>query len=192
MLREAIAAGTPMGLTARTIVEAGNLVPDDVMAGMVRERLSAADTARGFLLDGYPRNLGQAVTLESILGGLGWKLDHVLYLAFGDAEIVRRLSGRRTCGGCGAPYHVENAPPRREGTCDSCGASLVQRADDAEDVVKRRLKVYGELTEPLVEFYRRRGLLREIDAAGSVAEVERRCVAALSGATSPVVSGSST
>jgi adenylate kinase len=175
-----------VGVKAGAIIDGGGLVPDDLMARMVRERFSAADVSRGFLLDGYPRTLDQGVTLESILGELGWKLDHVLYLAVEDAEIVKRISGRRTCGACGTPHHIMSAPPRPEVTCAACGGALVQRPDDREDVVVRRLKLYRDLTEPLAEFYRRRGLLREIDATGSIKDVENRLAAA---ASSPAPSG---
>lgn len=181
MLRAAIAAGTPVGRRARGIVEGGNLVPDEMMTEMVKDRLSAPDAARGFILDGYPRNIDQAVTLESILQALGQRLDHVLYLALDDDEIVRRLSGRRTCGSCGAPYHVDSAPPKERGVCDVCGGSLAQREDDREEVVMRRLKVYRERTEPLVGFYRQSGLLREVEASGSVSDVESRLAAAIGG-----------
>jgi adenylate kinase len=181
MLRGAIMAGTPAGVKARAIVDAGNLVPDDMVAEMVRERLSAPDTAPGFLLDGYPRNIEQGATLETILQALGRKLDHVLYLALDDAEIVKRLSGRRTCGSCGAPYHVNSAPSKQQGVCDYCGGALVQREDDREEVIGRRLKVYRERTEPLVEFYRKRNLLREVDAMGTVGDVRARLADALAG-----------
>jgi adenylate kinase len=168
-------------LKARAIVDAGNLVPDEMVAEMVRERLSAQDTAPGFLLDGYPRNIEQGATLETILQALGRNLDHVLYLALDDAEIVKRLSGRRTCGSCGAPYHVSSAPSKNQGVCDYCGGALVQREDDREEVIGRRLKVYRDRTEPLVEFYRRRNLLREVDATGTVGEVRVRLADALAG-----------
>ena len=181
MLRGAIAAGTPVGRKARVIVEGGNLVPDEIMAEMVKERLSAPDTAPGFLLDGYPRNIEQGVTLESILQALGQRLDHVLYLVLDDAEIVKRLSGRRTCGSCGAPFHVVTAPPATAGACNACGSRLVQREDDREEVVARRLKVYRERTEPLVGFYTDRGLLRKVDASGTVSDVRARLASALGG-----------
>lgn len=176
MLREAIAAGSPVGRKAKGLVEAGNLVPDDMIAEMVRERLSRGDAANGFMLDGYPRNLRQGETLDEILVAMGRSLECVLYLSLPDGEIVRRLSGRRTCGACGAPYHVTAAPPNREGSCDVCRGGLEQRPDDREEVVHQRLKVYREMTEPLVAFYRRRGILREIVATGTVEEVRKRLV----------------
>jgi len=179
MLRSAIAAGTPVGLKAKVIVDAGNLVPDDIMAEMVRERITAPDARPGYLLDGYPRNVTQATTLEAILLVLGQKLDHVVHLSLDDAEIVKRLSGRRTCASCGTPCHVTAAPPRVAGRCDNCGGTLVQREDDREEIIGRRLEVYRERTAPVVEFYRQLGLLREVDASGPVAEVRQRLEAAL-------------
>ncbi len=185
MLREAIAAGSPVGRKAKAVVEAGNLVPDDVMAEMVRERLSAPDAHEGFLLDGYPRTVAQAEALDSMLAGLGGRLDAVLYLVLEDAAIVTRLSGRRTCGTCGAPYHVSAAPPARPGVCDACGSALAQRPDDREEAVTRRLSVYRSQTQPLVELYRRRGVLRAVPATGLVEEVGRRVAAALDAAGAP-------
>lgn len=182
MLRGAIAAGTPLGRKAKQIVDGGNLVPDDVITEMVRERLGAEDTQRGFLLDGYPRNLGQAKSLDVILGGMGRKLDLVLCLKLSDAEVVTRLSGRRTCDGCGAPFHVVGAPPKNEGICDSCGGTLSQRADDREDVIVRRLAVYQAQTAPLVEYYRQRGILAEIEATGGILEIQERLFASLAAA----------
>ncbi|MGH9868816.1 MAG: adenylate kinase [Candidatus Polarisedimenticolia bacterium] len=184
MLRAAIAAGTPLGRTARALVDAGQLVPDDMMAGLVRERLKMPDASGGFILDGYPRNVEQAETLDEVLASMGQSLDHVLLLDLDDAEIVRRLSGRRSCSTCGAPYHVTSAAPRVEGQCDRCaapGGVLVQRPDDREEVVAERLRVYRERTAPVADHYRRRHLLREVDASGPVGEVDRRIVAALAG-----------
>jgi len=179
MLREAISARTVVGEKARGIVEAGRLVPDDVMAEIVRERLEAPDAVGGFLLDGYPRNLDQAQTLDGILEGRGKGLDHVLHLALEDSEIIRRLSGRRTCESCNAPYHVTSAPPRMAGRCDVCGGRLAQRPDDKEEVVAERLKLFRERTQPLVDFYRKRGVLRDVDATGSITQVQGRLEAAL-------------
>lgn len=179
MLREAIASGTPVGRRAKAIVDGGQLVPDDVMAEMVSERLSASDAGKGFLLDGYPRNLRQGERLEEILESRGVTLDHVVYLSLDDAELVKRLSGRRTCESCGMPYHVTGAPPRREGFCDACGGALLQRPDDREEVVAERLAVYRRQTEPLVDYYRKRGLLREIEATGPVTAVAHRLLEAL-------------
>jgi len=180
MLREAIAAATPVGKKAREIVEAGNLVPDDIMAEMVSDRLSAPDAEKGFLLDGYPRNVEQAKALEGILANRGAALDHALNLTLSDEEVVRRLSGRRTCRSCGRPFHVETAPPKKPDTCDACGGTLEQRRDDRPEVIQRRLQVYREATAPLVGYYSERNLLREVDASGSVDQVGQAIVEALS------------
>ena len=179
MLRMAIEAGTPAGRRAKAVVERGDLVPDDLMAEMVQERLAEADAEGGFILDGYPRNIDQAHDLDGILAQRGGRLDRVLSLMVDDDEIVRRLSGRRTCDECGAPYHVVSAPPKTEGRCDRCGGSLSQRADDRPEVVARRLAVYRAQTEPLVAFYRGRGVLAEVDAAGTLDAVRQRVVGAL-------------
>jgi adenylate kinase len=182
MLRAAIAAGTPLGRQAKALVEAGQLVPDDLMAVMVRERLQLPDVGEGFLLDGYPRTVSQAETLDAVMDETGHSLDRVLFLDLDDSEIVRRLSGRRSCAACGAPYHVTAAPPREAGRCDGCAGpegTLTQRPDDREDVVTERLRVYRERTAPVADHYRKRGLLSVVDAAGTVGEVERRIVAAL-------------
>lgn len=183
MLRGAIAAGTPLGRKAKQIVDGGNLVPDDMITEMVRERLGAPDAKNGFLLDGYPRNLGQARSLDLMLNETGQKLDLVLSLNLSDAEIVTRLSGRRTCDSCGAPFHIASAPAKVPDICDSCGGALSQRADDREEVIERRLAVYKTQTEPLGAYYRQKGILAEIDAAGGVLEIQKRLFDALAGAS---------
>jgi adenylate kinase len=182
MLRAAIAADTPLGRQAKSLVDAGQLLPDDLMAVMVRERLQMPDVGEGFVLDGYPRTVAQAETLDAVLGETGHSLDRVLFLEVDDAEIVKRLSGRRSCASCGAPYHVTEAPPREAGRCDACtgaGGALMQRPDDREDVVAERLRVYRERTAPVADHYRKRGLLSVVDASGTVGEVERRILTAL-------------
>ena len=189
MLRAAIASGSPLGKQAGGLIERGQLVPDDLMVGMVRERLQLADAAGGFVLDGYPRTVAQAESLASVLREMGWELDRALLLDLADSEIVKRLSGRRSCAACGAPYHVTAAPARQSGQCDHCDGpegKLVQRPDDREEVVAERLRVYRERTAPVAEHYDKRGLLSIVDASGSTGEVERRIVAALAG---PVPAG---
>lgn len=182
MLREAIARGTPVGRVAKKIVDAGDLVPDEVMADMVRERLGADDASRGFILDGYPRTLGQGKTLRDILQDDGKVLDHAICLTVEREEIIRRLASRRTCAACGALYNLNGSPPRTEGRCDRCSGELLQRDDDREEVISRRLAVYEEMTRPLIGFYREEGILREIDAGGTVQEVGRRVTEALKAA----------
>lgn len=170
--------GTELGRTARSYLEAGELVPDRVVIDMVAERLSR-DDATGFVLDGFPRTLPQGEALEELLADLGRPLQRVLWLAVEEEEIVRRLTGRRTCPECKTSYHLDTHPPREDGVCDHCGVDLVQREDDREELVRHRLQVYRRETEPLLAFYRERGLLRDVDAVGPVADVTERALAAL-------------
>ena len=168
MLREAVAAGTPLGLRAKRIMDEGALVPDDVIVGLIGERLRQPDAVGGFILDGFPRTLGQAEALDRLLKDLGQTLDVVLYFRVAEPELVRRLSGRRICRQCQAAYHVVSAPPARPGVCDRCGGDLYQRDDDSEATVRTRLQVYERQTVPLLEYYADRGLLATIDGEGSI------------------------
>ncbi|ADU52353.1 Adenylate kinase [Thermaerobacter marianensis DSM 12885] len=172
MFRAAVREGTPLGLQAKRYMDAGQLVPDDVTLGLVRERLSQPDCRAGFLLDGFPRTVAQAEGLKDVLAGLGVGLDGVLYFDVPDAVVVERLSGRRVCPACGATYHVRFDPPRVEGRCDRCGAELVQRPDDREETVRQRLAVYRRQTEPLVNYYREAGLLHTVAADRPIDQVE--------------------
>jgi adenylate kinase len=167
MLREQVKQETELGLKAKQIMARGELVPDSLVSEMVRKRLADPDARGGFLLDGYPRNLAQAQTLDEILSGSGRRIDQVLALKVAPEELVRRLSGRRVCGTCGAGYHLVSQPPRRQGLCDKCGGSLLQRPDDREEVVRERLRVYQEQTRPLLDHYGNLGLLSELEGAGS-------------------------
>lgn len=168
MLREAVAVGTPLGLRAKRIMDEGALVPDDVIVGLIGERLRQPDAAGGFILDGFPRTLGQAEALDRLLKDLGQTLDGVLYFRVPELELVRRLSGRRICRQCQTAYHVVSAPPARPGVCDRCGGDLYQRDDDSETTVRTRLQVYERQTVPLLEYYGDRGLLATIDGEGSI------------------------
>jgi adenylate kinase len=168
MLREAVAAGTPLGREAKSYMDRGALVPDDVIVGLIAERLAKPDAKSGFILDGFPRTIAQAEALERLLKDVGQSLDRVVYFDVADAELLRRLTGRRTCPKCQSTYHVVSAPPRREGICDRCGAALVQRADDSEATVRQRLEVYGRQTAPLLDHYRRRGLLTTVEGEGAI------------------------
>lgn len=179
MFRAAIAAGTPMGRAAQPYVERGGYVPDEIVVGVVRERLSQDDCRGGFVLDGFPRTVPQAEALDRLLAEQGTQLDAAVHLVVDDDTVVRRLSGRRVCPACGAIYHVEADAAARAGSCPRCGAALVQRGDDAEETVRRRLQVYREQTQPLVEYYRRRGALVEVDGVGTVQEVGERIGRAL-------------
>ena len=155
ILRAAIKEGTPTGLEAKSYMDAGRLVPDSVIIGIVAERLGQPDCARGFILDGVPRTIGQAEALDAA----GIAFDKVLSIEISDGEIEERMSGRRVCQGCGAPYHVKAKPPKQEGVCDSCGGQLVQREDDKAETVRKRLEIYHADTEPLKGFYEGKGIL---------------------------------
>lgn len=167
MLRRAVQEGTPLGKQANEFMERGELVPDDLMVGIVEERITHDDCATGCLFDGFPRTAGQAEALDTMLAGRHLALDAAVTLEVPREELLRRLSGRRTCEACAAMYHVISNPPKREGVCDRCGGDLFQRADDREETIRARLDVYDRWAKPLQQFYRHRGLLREIDGTGS-------------------------
>lgn len=171
ILRANVREGTPLGTEAKRYMDAGELVPDEVIIGMVGERLEQDDAASGFLFDGFPRTVPQAEALERLLVERETPLTCVLRLMVARDEVVERLTGRRTCPQCGRIFHVKYDPPQVEGRCDDCGAELVQRDDDREDVVLNRLDVYASQTEPLEHFYWERGLLRDVQAVGSPDEV---------------------
>lgn len=158
ILRAAVKNGTPVGLEAKRYMDAGQLVPDQVIIGIIVERLGEADCQNGFILDGVPRTIPQAEALENA----GVKFDCVLDIEVPDSEIMNRMTGRRACTACGATYHVAAAPPKTEGVCDACGAALVQRDDDKPETVQSRLDVYHSQTEPLKEFYAKRGVLKSV------------------------------
>jgi adenylate kinase len=176
IFRANVVAGTPLGLTAKKYMDAGDLVPDEVTIEMVRDRLAQPDAASGFLLDGFPRNVPQAQRLDEILKSLGTRLTVVLELVVEEDEVVRRLSGRRTCRKCDHVWHLDFDPPAVEDVCDICGGELYQRDDDREETIRHRLEVYHEQTEPLVAFYGARGLLRGVDAIGPVDDVTERAI----------------
>jgi adenylate kinase len=173
MLRSEVSAGSDLGREAKAHMDRGGLVPDELVMKMVKARLARPDCAQGFVLDGFPRNSAQAAALDGILAELGQLLDAVVYLAVGEEELVRRLSGRRTCVKCQAVYHIDTMKPRVEGICDRCGGDLVARSDETPEVIRKRLEVYRAETEPLVAYYREHGLLREIDGTIGVEAVCR-------------------
>jgi len=173
---------TELGLLAKSYVDRGELVPDSVTNEMVKDRLTHADAQEGFLLDGFPRNVLQAEVLRAILAQASTPLDAVLELALEDAEIIARLSGRRTCKNCNASFHVIYEKPAVDGICDKCQGELYQREDDSEAVITRRLEVYAEQTKPIIAFYRSEGLLITIEATGEVGEISQRAISALSAA----------
>jgi adenylate kinase len=182
MLREAVVERTPTGLKAKTFMDAGKLVPDDVMIDLIADRIARPDCARGFVLDGFPRTLGQAEALDSMLSGKGRPVSVVLYFDADEATVVERLSGRRLCRSCGAGYHVKFMPPRNGATCDKCGGALYQRSDDRAETIRERLVVYQEQTAALIRYYKDRGLLREIPGGASVGEVGKKVREALTAA----------
>ncbi len=184
IFRSNVSGGTKLGKLAKQYMDAGDLVPDEVTIAMVRDRLGEPDAAAGFLLDGFPRNVAQAYELDSILGDLGTSLDVVLELEVDNDEVVKRLSGRRTCRKCGHIWHVEFDPTKIEGICDRCGGELFQRDDDLPETVRHRLEVYAEQTSPLIEFYSGRGQLLVVDAMGPVEDVTERTIDALAEAKS--------
>jgi len=172
ILRKAVSDHTVLGDKASVYIQAGNLVPDDLMLDMVAERLSADDCTKGYILDGFPRTVPQAEGLETSLKGLGSQLDHVLYLSVPEEALIQRLTGRQTCRECGSLYHLVFDPPRQPGICDDCRGELYQREDDREDIIAARLETYKAQTAPLIDFYHERGLLTEIDGVGRAENVK--------------------
>ena len=179
ILREAIASGSELGKQAKEIVDAGDLVPDDLIFKVIEERLDSGEADDGFLLDGFPRTIGQAEMLEKALQERGRELIGALLIDAPDEEVVRRLSGRRTCAKNGHVYHVEFDPPKHEGVCDQDGSRLVQREDDKPETIEKRLEVYHEQTEPLIKWYEERGLLRRFDGTRTPDEVNSHIRATL-------------
>ncbi|MFJ5232967.1 adenylate kinase [Kitasatospora sp. NPDC088391] len=180
LFRANISQGTPLGVEAKSYMDAGRLVPDEVTIGMAKDRMLQSDAANGFLLDGFPRNLGQAEALDAILAENGIALDGVLDLEVPEDEVVKRIAGRRLCRKDGAHvFHVVYNPPKTEGVCDECGGELYQRSDDTEEAVRVRLEEYHSKTEPIIGYYQEQGLLVTISALGKVDEVTERAVAAL-------------
>ena len=180
IFRANVKNGTPIGIEARNFMDRGEYVPDSVTNEMVRDRLNKDDLGNGFLLDGFPRTVTQAEVLRAILAQRKTPLSAVLELSLGREEIILRLSGRRTCRGCGKVWHSEFEKPTNPKVCDSCQGELYQREDDREEVVTRRLEVYQEQTAPIIDFYRTEGLLITISATGSVSDITERAISALS------------
>src|SRR5437660_8079773 len=178
ILRESVTRGTPLGLQAKGYRDSGKLVPDEVVIGLVREKLTSPECTRGYILAGFRRTVAEAEVLDRILTETGSPgLDHVISFDVPQEEIVRRLSGRRSCSRCQTVYHIEHDPPKHEGVCDKCGGRLVQRADDKPETVLARLRVFDQQTRPLVEYYQKRGLLRRVDAPGSIDQDYARLLA---------------
>jgi adenylate kinase len=168
MLREALAAGTPLGLEAKKYMDKGALVPDDVIIGLMRERLAKPDARAGFIVDGFPRTIAQAEALADLLKEMGQRLDRVVFFDVSEPELLRRLTGRRVCRECQSTYHLVSAPPRKRGVCDKCGGELYQREDDSEATVRNRLAVYARQTAPLLDYYKQRQLLSTVPGEGAI------------------------
>ncbi len=181
MFRRAGRDGPPLGKEAQSYMERGQLVPDRVTIGIVRERLGKADCDGGFLLDGFPRTVPQAEALDAMLKSMGRMIDHVIYIQVGESELIRRLSGRRICGDCGATYHIVFAPPRQEGRCDRCNGLLYQREDDREETVAERLKVNLAQQEQLLKYYDAQGYLRTINGELPIQQVKSQIESLLRG-----------
>ena len=181
MFRDAVARGSDDGLKAKKYLDGGGLVPDEIVTDILAERIGREDCARGFVLDGFPRTLPQARSLDAILQKRGMSLDAVVYYAAPEEVTVERLSGRRMCRKCGANFHVKFHPPARDGICDACGGELYTRSDDVPATIRERLRVYMQSTQQLIEYYRSQGTLIEVAAADGPDEVERATLASLAG-----------
>ena len=177
MLREAVKNGTEAGLKAKSFMDAGELVPDDVVIGMLKDRIAQPDAQNGFILDGFPRTVEQAEALDK----MGVNIDKVVEINVSDEAITARMSGRRVCEGCGNSYHIEYKPTKVEGICDACGAKVVQRIDDKPETVQARLKTYHEKTAPLKDYYEKRGKLVTVEGQNEIAETSRLTLAAIRG-----------
>jgi adenylate kinase len=179
MLRAALKAQTPLGLEAKKFMDAGRLVPDSVVIGLIDERLDQNDAGAGFILDGFPRTVAQADALEGLLQKRSLKLDAVVSIEVNDEDLVRRLGGRLTCTKCGFMFHKVTLPPKKEGVCDKCGAALYQRDDDQEVTIRQRLATYHNQTAPLIEYYEKKGALKRVSGAGTIDQISGRIVKAL-------------
>ena len=179
IFRANIKGGTELGKLAQSYMDAGDLVPDSVTNSMIEDRLGQSDVGNGFLLDGYPRNVDQAEFLDGVLKAKSAPLDSVLELSIANDEIIKRLSGRRICRGCGASFHIYFEKPAKDGVCDKCGGELYQRQDDNEATIANRLNVYTEQTEPIIDYYKKAGLLKVISATGAVSEITAQAISAL-------------
>ncbi len=185
LLRAVVREDSDLGREAASYMDRGQLVPDELVLKLIAERLKNKDARKGFILDGFPRNVSQAEALGKGLDRAGLKLDKAVAVIVPDEEIVKRISGRRTCAKCNAMYHVAFEPPAKPGVCDKCGGELYQREDDAEETVRERLKVFAEATRPLLDYYGRQGVLAQVDGVGPTDEVEKRILSAVNGVAPP-------
>jgi adenylate kinase len=176
ILRAAVKDKTPLGVKAKGFMDQGKLVPDELVIGIIEERLKAADCHPGFILDGFPRTIAQAEALQPILSKMDRSIDHVVNIEVEDEELVRRLTGRRTCKNCGAMFHIVFHAPKREGICDRCGGTLYQREDDKEETIRTRLKEYQKQTAPLIQYYQQKKTLRSIQGVGGQEQIFEQIV----------------
>jgi adenylate kinase len=176
ILRAAVKEGTEMGKKAKECMDAGKLVPDEVVIGIIKDRLAQPDCKKGFILDGFPRTVPQAEALDKVLSGLSTKIDHVVSIDVDEEALVSRLTGRRTCknAACGQMFHVEYTPPKKSGVCDKCGTELYQRDDDNETTVRSRLSTYNQATKPLIDYYTKKGLVRPIAGVGGIDDIFKK------------------
>jgi len=181
MLRAAIRARSPLGIEAESYLHQGKLVPDEVVDGLIQERLGAPDCKNGFILDGFPRTVAQAEALDKMLKKMNSKIDAVISMDVPEEDLVVRLAGRRTCSKCGTAFHLELSPPKQAEICDKCGGSLIQREDDREETIRKRLQVYESQTAPMVDFYKKQGVLKTIPGTGSLDEVFGRISSLVAG-----------
>ncbi len=181
ILRKAVADGTPLGKEAKVIMDQGGLVSDKIVLGLVEERVKQPDCQNGFILDGFPRNTAQAEALDKLLAGMNMPLTIALTVDVEKGELMKRLTGRRTCKSCQQMYNIYFSPPKKEGVCDKCGGSLFQRDDDKEETIKKRLDVYDSQTAPLIDYYNKKGIMKTVMGVGSIDDIFKKVVALLEG-----------
>lgn len=179
ILRKAVADGTPLGKEAKSYMDKGELVPDSVVIGLVKERLSQDDCKKGYILDGFPRNTSQAETLDTVLAEMNASLDVALSVDVDQDILMKRLTGRRTCKSCNQMYNIHFSAPRKDGACDKCGGELYQRDDDKEETIKKRLDVYNDQTAPLMDYYGNKGILKSVQGVGDINEIFNNIVSVL-------------
>ncbi|OHE56942.1 MAG: adenylate kinase [Thermodesulfovibrio sp. RBG_19FT_COMBO_41_18] len=181
ILRKAVADSTPLGKEAKVIMDKGELVPDKIVLGLVEERVKQDDCKKGFILDGFPRNTAQAEALDKMLNAMGLPIDSALSVDVPKDDLMKRLTGRRTCKNCQQMYNVYYSPPKKDALCDKCGGELFQRGDDKEDTIKKRLEVYDAQTAPLIDYYNKKGILKSVMGVGNIDEIFNKVCALLEG-----------
>ncbi len=179
ILRKAVSDGTPLGKEAKSYMDRGELVPDSVVIGIIRERLKEPDCQKGYILDGFPRNVAQAKALDDMLKELNSPLDYAISIDVPFDELMKRLTGRRTCKSCGQMYNIYFSPPQKDGVCDRCGGELFQRDDDKEETIRKRLEVYEAQTAPVIDYYREKGILRSVPGTGSIEDIFNKIISIL-------------